>query len=166
MENQLNIRFAGINDIDCIRELALTIWPVAYKEILSPQQLDYMLDLIYSAPSLLEQMEKKHHQFVIEEMEGKPVGFASWSKGQADIWKLHKLYILTNIQKQGAGRKLIDFVIDEVRKQNGTALRLNVNRFNSARSFYEKIGFRIIAEEKIDIGHDYVMDDYVMEKAL
>jgi hypothetical protein len=40
---------------------------------------------------------------------------------------------------------------------------LNVNKYNKAQYFYSKLGFAIIKEEVIDIGNDYVMDDYVME---
>jgi hypothetical protein len=39
---------------------------------------------------------------------------------------------------------------------------LNVNKYNKAKFFYEKLGFTITKEEVIDIGNDYVMDDYVM----
>ena len=42
-------------------------------------------------------------------------------------------------------------------------LFLNVNKYNKAKIFYEKLGFVISKEEVIDIGNDYVMDDYVME---
>jgi ribosomal protein S18 acetylase RimI-like enzyme len=43
---------------------------------------------------------------------------------------------------------------------------LNVNRYNKARFFYEKLGFVIMKEEDIDIGSGYYMIDYVMEKKL
>ena len=39
---------------------------------------------------------------------------------------------------------------------------LNVNKYNTAKLFYEKLGFKITKEEVIDIGNDYVMDDFVM----
>jgi hypothetical protein len=40
-----------------------------------------------------------------------------------------------------------------------------VNRYNNAKSFYEKMGFAIVREEDIPIG-PYWMNDYVMRKAL
>ena len=42
--------------------------------------------------------------------------------------------------------------------------KLNVNKFNSAFNFYEKIGFKTVKKEIIDIGNNYIMDDFVMEK--
>ncbi len=45
-------------------------------------------------------------------------------------------------------------------------LLLNVNRCNKARNFYEARGFQVIAEEDIDIGNGYLMNDYLMQKDL
>ena len=61
---------------------------------------------------------------------------------------------------------MIDYIIEEIKKENATALRLNVNRQNNALSFYKHLGFKIINEEDIDIGNGYFMNDYVMEKTL
>lgn len=44
-------------------------------------------------------------------------------------------------------------------------LDLNVNRYNKARFFYEKVGFVIIKEEDIPMG-EYWMNDFVMRKVL
>jgi catechol-2,3-dioxygenase len=43
---------------------------------------------------------------------------------------------------------------------------LNVNRFNKAKNFYEKIGMNICKVEDIEIGNGYFMEDFVMEKYL
>jgi ribosomal protein S18 acetylase RimI-like enzyme len=45
-------------------------------------------------------------------------------------------------------------------------IELNVNKYNSAVSFYEKMGFERIREMVLDIGQGYVMDDYVMQLRL
>jgi hypothetical protein len=38
-----------------------------------------------------------------------------------------------------------------------------VNRYNKAKGFYEKLGFKVIGKEDIDIGNGYLMNDYVMQ---
>lgn len=38
------IRKAVIDDIPVIRDLASVVFPDTYKDILSPEQLDYMMD--------------------------------------------------------------------------------------------------------------------------
>ncbi|MCA1979061.1 MAG: GNAT family N-acetyltransferase, partial [Thiobacillus sp.] len=53
------------------------------------------------------------------------------------------------------------------RAQGAATLRLQVNRGNAAAiRAYEKYGFRIVASRVFDIGHGFVMDDYMMEMPL
>jgi GNAT superfamily N-acetyltransferase len=166
MESELKIRMADEDDINMIGWLAQQIWPVTYKDILSGAQLQYMLRLIYSPDALKQQMEL-HHQFLIAELEEQPVGFASYSSISDDgVFKLHKLYVLPELHGKGLGKAFLDFITEDIISLGATTLRLNMNRNNKAKKFYEKNGFSIIAEEDIDIGNNYCMNDYVMEKRL
>ena len=161
MENELLIRKAGTGDINTIGYLAQEVWPATYQEILSAEQIAYMMDLFYSPSSLQHQMEK--HTFLIAEMDEEPVGFASFSAlAEPGIYKLHKLYVKTGIQGRGLGRALISYIVEEIGTLGAKALDLNVNRSNKAKSFYEKLGFEVIREEDIDIGNGYWMIDFVM----
>lgn len=163
MDNDLIIRDASTDDISVIGFIAQQVWPVAYKQILSTDQLDYMLQLFYSPDSLREQMVVKGHHFLLAELEEEAVGFASFSDTETEgVFKLHKLYILPGYQHKGIGKALIDAVFDEVKSRNGKRIQLNVNRNNTARYFYEKIGFIIIVEEDVYIGNNYYMNDYIM----
>jgi ribosomal protein S18 acetylase RimI-like enzyme len=58
---------------------------------------------------------------------------------------------------------MIDEIIRIAKTNNQKGIYLNVNKYNSAKFFYEKLGFTNVKEEVIDIGNGYVMDDYVME---
>ena len=161
--DELEIRDGDIEDIPVIGYLAQIIWPVAYKNILTKDQLDYMLDYIYSPKSLHKQMTEQKHKFIIAELDEEPVGFASYSKIiDPDTYKLHKLYVRTDIQGKGLGKALLDEVISRI--QPASALHLNVNRQNKAKDFYEKFGFKVLKEEDVDIGKGYFMVDYVMRK--
>lgn len=164
MNSTLFIRSAGIEDINTIGYLAHNIWPATYREILTPGQLDYMMKLIYSPASLSRQILEQKHSFLLLEDDEAPVGFASYSP-LADplVHKLHKIYVLPNLQGRGLGKLMIDFIVEQIKSGGATALQLNVNRYNQARRFYEKLGFRVIREEDIDIGQGYFMNDFVME---
>jgi ribosomal protein S18 acetylase RimI-like enzyme len=167
MEQEVAIRQADLDDINTIGFLAQQIWPQAYGEILSKEQLAYMLHLIYNPAALKDQMLKQHHSFLVAELADEPVGFASFSKtGGPGVYKLHKLYVRNDIQGRGLGKALINAVLEEIRPQQAETLHLNVNRQNKARLFYEKLGFRVTGEEDIDIGSGYYMTDYVMELTL
>lgn len=154
---------AGEADIPAIRALALHIWPIAYGNILSEEQLAYMLQLMYSSEALQKQLQEGHTFRLIYHNET-PVGFASWSAEDNGIYKLHKLYINPDLQGQGLGRYVVEEIGKELQSAGAVLLYLNVNRHNKARFFYEKLGFRIAREEDNDIGNGFYMNDYVMEK--
>ena len=85
---------------------------------------------------------------------------------QPTIFKLHKIYILPIHQGRGTGKFVIDQIINDIMPNGATALQLNVNRNNTAKDFYQKIGFEILRTEDVDIGNGYFMNDYIMEKKL
>ena len=69
MSEALVIRSADQDDIGTIGYLAHQVWPVTYKDILSSDQMNYMLDLFYSPESLENQIIQLKHRFIIAEIE-------------------------------------------------------------------------------------------------
>jgi diamine N-acetyltransferase len=163
--NNLSIIPATEDDIPLIRVLANKIWPPTYSSIITKEQMDYMLEMMYSAAALEKQMQNDA-PFIIVYDEGEPVGFASYGEISPNIFKLHKIYILPSQQGKGTGKFIIDYIITEIKNKGASALQLQVNRRNKAKYFYEKIGFTVIKEFNFDIGDGYVMDDYLMEKRI
>lgn len=159
--NSIIIHKATKDDIPLLHHLAHAVWPITYKEILSRQQSNYMMNLIYSESSLQKQFDANHNFLIVEENK-KPVAFADYSLLNDNIYKLHKIYVLQNQQGKGIGQILIKHIIKIIKEQNATALLLNVNRNNKAKQFYERLGFKVISEEDIDIGEGYFMNDYIM----
>lgn len=161
MQSTLLIREATTADIFTIRAIAENTWPEAYGKIISEEQIRYMLDMTYNDTALLEQMQKGH-QFYIADHQGQSIGFASVSQEGNEGCKLNKLYILPTIQKTGAGKALLQAVIHYTRSKQETRLFLQVNKENSAKAFYARMGFIIEKEYKLDIGNGFFMDDYIM----
>jgi len=166
MAEQITIIKASEKDISFIQHIAYTTWPSVYEQIVGKTQLAYMLNLLYSASSLKQQMQNGS-VFVLTKEKGEPTAFVAYFLKSPNIYKLDKLYVLPNRQGKGLGKMLINYVIDEIKTFGATALHLNVNRFNtSAQSFYKHLNFRIIKEEDIPIGEGYYMNDFVMELKL
>lgn len=160
-----SIRKAFEKDIPLIRKLTFEVWPQTYAAIISQQQIDYMLEMMYSETSLQKQMGEGI-QFILVYDEEAPVGFAAYQQIQPGVYKLHKIYILTSQQGKGTGKFVIDHIIHDIKQKGAGGLQLQVNRHNRARSFYEKLGFAVIEEADFDIGNGYFMNDYVMEKKI
>jgi ribosomal protein S18 acetylase RimI-like enzyme len=160
------IKKATTNEIPLIRELTYRVWPQTYASILTQEQIDYMLDMMYSEAALERQMTKEGCQFIIVYENGNPVGFASYAETEPKRWKLHKIYVLQNQQGKGTGRFVIDHIITEIKKKDASSLFLQVNINNKAKSFYEKLGFAEVDLINLDIGNGFFMNDYIMEKNL
>ena len=161
MEAPYTIREAGLGDIQLIRALCEQVWPATYASILSKEQLSYMMEWMYS-PASLEQQMNEGCQFLLLFNKDKPVGYASYQEVRPQHYKLHKLYVLPSVQGKGAGRCLMNHIHEQIKKQSGQSIELQVNRQNKARYFYETLGYSIREEADIAVGHGYYMNDYIM----
>ncbi len=162
-----HVKAATTNDIPVIQELTEKIWKPTYESILTLEQIDYMIDMMYSTASLNKQITELKHQFLVLLDDNAPIGFAAYSTtDNAGIYKLHKIYLDGSYQGKGVGKFLLQQVANQVKERGAHTLELDVNRFNKAIHFYEKQGFSIFKEKKTDIGSGFIMDDYVMRKPL
>lgn len=159
------IRQLPKEELTKVQSIAHRTWPSTFANILSPEQIDYMLNWMYDLKMLESQLEKGH-TFLLAEEDEKELGFAGFELNYAEGQKakLHKIYLLPEAQGKGAGKGLILEVADRARKNGQKSLLLNVNKYNQkAIEFYARIGFNELYKEVIDIGNGYVMDDVVME---
>lgn len=163
----LLIKGATAAEIPLIQELTEQVWRPTYKDILTPAQIDYMLDLMYSTAALTKQITELQHHFLLLYDDATPIGFASYSTMDTPgIYKLHKIYVHGKYHGKGVGKFFINAVEDRVKAAGAQILELDVNRENKARFFYEKQGFSILKNKDTDIGNGYLMTDYVMQKPL
>lgn len=151
-----------------IQSIAQQTWPKTFGAILSPEQIQYMLTQMYSISALQEQVQQKHHHFILAKWKNEYVGYASYELHykKSSQTKIHKLYLLPEAQGKSTGRLLLDEIATQAKKKGDVALSLNVNRYNSAIQFYEKVGFQKTGEENIDIGNGFLMEDFIFEKII
>jgi GNAT superfamily N-acetyltransferase len=160
---ETEIRKIHVGELNLIQKIAYKTWPSTFASILSSEQIDYMLDWMYSLDKLKVQI-KNGHDFYVFFSENESVGFIGVELNTSiNSLKIHKLYVLPNQQGKRIGQQLIAFVEHVYSCQK---IYLNVNRFNAAVEFYFKLGFVIEREENIDIGNGYLMEDFVMRKDL
>lgn len=162
------IKQASYDAIPMIRGMADIVFRHTYAGILSPDQMDYMMEWMYSAESLREQVGGKDKYFFIAESDGDPAGYVSFElEGRMpdgrNLYHLQKLYVMPGYQHSGLGGKLFNFVKSKLSVMNpdGCRVELNVNRNNTAVGFYEHQGMIRAREGDFPIGNGYFMNDYI-----
>ena len=150
-----------------VRAIAAEIWPETFRAILPPEQIPYMMKMMY-APEVMEKELASGYHFDALYIDDVPAGYVSYSKYSiSGVAKLHKVYLLSRFHGQGYGTLMLKHACRRCRELGFSRVRLNVNKHNArAIAAYERNGFTRVESVKIDIGDGFFMDDYVMEKTL
>jgi N-acetylglutamate synthase-like GNAT family acetyltransferase len=158
----MQFRKALISDIPVIQQIAEKTWRPTYGHILTEEQTLYMLDLMYGTDALKKQIGSTI-EFYLAEAENQVIGYFSIEITEPNKMKLHKIYLDPIRKSKGAGSQIIDYIKNKAVEAAVSHIELNVNKYNSAVHFYEKMGFFRAKEMVLDIGNGYIMDDYVMQ---
>lgn len=164
----IEILSAQKQHIPTIKKLADYLWPKTFAALLSAEQIDYMMEMMYSQASIEKQMDEGH-LFAIVRKENVDVGYLSYetNHNQMTTTKIHKLYLSPEYQRHGIGKAMIEYVARQAIEANNQALFLNVNKHNKgAINFYIKHHFMLTKKEENDIGNGFIMDDFVFELKL
>ena len=85
------LRQAAKDDIMLIHELALQAFPATYRDLLSQEQMDFMMDWMYSPANLEKQMEEGHVYFIASH-QGEDCGYLSVQPEGPGVFHLQKIY--------------------------------------------------------------------------
>jgi diamine N-acetyltransferase len=156
----ITIKTASFDEIETIRQLADKIWHEAYAEILSPEQISYMLNWMYSSETIRNEILEGTCWEAISEG-NIPIGFISTTVEGSSL-KLSKLYINPEYHSKGYGQESLNHTKEMARGKGPKSVYLTVNKGNlKAMKAYEKAGFTRTGSKVFDIGSGYVMDDFI-----
>jgi GNAT superfamily N-acetyltransferase len=163
----INIEEAGLKEIPTLQSIAEIAFRATYKEILTPGQMEYMMDWMYSTASLQQQFADGHRYFIAS-LDRRPVGYVSIEPQGPQLVHLQKIYVLPSEQGKGIGARLFRHATDYIRAHypSPCIMELNVNRHNRAVTFYEHMGMHKDREGDFPIGEGYYMNDYIMQITL
>ncbi len=147
-----------------VYSLAKRIWHEWYSDILTEEQIDYMLETYHSLQAICDELEEGY-EYVVFRDSGKDIGYCGFHN-EGDRIYIGKLYLLKEYRGKGYGRKMFEIIDRYARSQNVDREYLRVNKGNPTVDIYKKIGFIIKESVVADIGNGFVMDDYIMERSL
>ena len=159
----VEVRRVSEEAVGQIRAVAAVAFPATYCELLTPAQLDYMMEWMYSEESLRAQFRGGHVWFMAF-AGGIPCGYVSVERQGEALFHLQKIYVLPDCQGLGIGARLFRQAVAHVRAEHPgrSLMELNVNRHNPALHFYERMGMRRLREGDFPIGGGFYMNDYIM----
>ncbi|MDY3547156.1 GNAT family N-acetyltransferase [Riemerella anatipestifer] len=161
------IKKAQREDIPLIRSLAKQSWNSHYIGIISQEQIDYMLGMMYSDEELNQHFESPNYHYYLMLNDNVEVGFMGFEIGyEPQTTKLHRLYLLAEAKGKGLGKEAIDFLKNKVKSHKDKSIILNVNKKNPSFNFYKSQGFEVDKEVMLEVGEGFVMDDYIMKIAI
>ncbi|WP_440876381.1 GNAT family N-acetyltransferase [Thalassotalea sp. PLHSN55] len=153
-------------DINSVVSLAQQIWPEHYTAIIGQQQVDYMLAHFHSTEIIAQQIHDENYRYFVIQHQGNSVGYFA-VQVRAKALFLSKLYLLASMRGKGLGRQALAFIVKLGNELALTEITLTVNKYNHGSiAAYEKFGFIKTGEICVDIGQNYVMDDYEMAYSL
>lgn len=159
----MEIRILKPHELEIVKDLAYRIWPLTYGNIISQEQMNYMLGWMYSLETLEANFKNNHTYFCISS-NGVEVGFldVETNHPKNENMKIHKIYVLHEEHGKGLGYNLMLKARDFAKQNNMNTMSLQVNRNNPAIEFYNRFGFEIIDEQDFEIGNGFYMNDFVM----
>ncbi len=151
--------------IEIVESLAREIWTEHYLSIIGSEQVDYMLDKFQSKQAISEQIKSGVVYFLMKE-DNEFIGYIAVQPSGAELF-LSKIYVKSSKRAKGHGKRAVRFAEDLAHERGlrKIVLRVNKNNINAIKA-YEKMGFRNVGSLVQDIGDDFVMDDYTMEKTV
>lgn len=182
--NRYDIISAGADDLQMVHDMAEVVFRHTYRDILSAEQMEYMMEWMYSLPSLHQQLKDGHVYYIGlgqedrdsndgragQEDRQKPSGYVSIQPdGLAEdgrlVYHLQKIYVMPSAQGSGLGRVLFETAIEHIRTASGgrpARIELNVNRNNPAVGFYKHLGMKLLRQGDFPIGNGFYMNDFIM----
>ena len=162
----MTIRPAVEADVPLLIELAQRIWRACYPEIISPEQIEFMLAWMYAEDEIRRQIAAGV-PWKIAELNGSAIGYLSYQREDDGRVKISKLYVLPEHQRRGNGQKMLRHIFEQAGMLGAPVVWLQVNKRNAgAIGAYRKAGFEIIDDAVFEIGGGFVMDDYLMARAV
>lgn len=169
IEKKGELTFLPVKTEEQIVELAALadiVWHEYFIKILTIEQIDYMVDKFQSVHAMTSQIKEQGYEYFFLSQNGIYIGYVAIHPEDEKLF-LSKLYILKEYRGNGYASKTFEFLEDICRQKKYRVIWLTVNRFNdNSIEVYKKKGFEIVRTQVTDIGNNYVMDDYILEKVI
>lgn len=146
-----------------LSDLANTIWHEYFIDLISEDQINYMVEKFQSYEAIKKAMKEEDYTYFLAYEGDDLIGYCG-VKPDADRLFLSKLYLRKDKRGQGLSSILLNQAIAFAKEQHKKAMYLTCNKYNShSLDVYHAKGFKDIDAVQTDIGRGFIMDDYILQ---
>lgn len=150
-------------DIQTLANTAKIIWNEYFIDLITQEQIDYMVDRFQSYPALSKAIHEDGYTYYLAYDNEELIGYCG-VQPQGNRLFLSKLYVLKSYRGQGISSSLFQCALKQAHEQKLSAIYLTCNKYNThSLDIYAHKGFRQIDAVQSDIGHGFIMDDYILQ---
>lgn len=160
------VQVANPDHVTKVIDLADEIWRECYKDVLTDEQIEYMVDRYQSDNVVTKKMINEGYDYYLLNNGSNVIGFMSYMKDD-DKLIINNLYVLKSYRDKGYNELTIKKITKECKDTSIKKIDIVINKLNKeAIDMYSNIGFSNIDNQQQDIGNGYVIDNYLFEKKL
>lgn len=154
-----------------LAHLAGAIWHEYWPALIGEAQTDYMVEQFQSLPAIRRDMAENDYEYWFvratdDDGTTRTVGYTGGHvEPETNRFFISKIYLLAEERGRHFASAVVSFYENLCRERGLVAMYLTVNKGNELgiRAYRGK-GFETIDAVETEIGEDFVMDDYIMEK--
>ena len=155
-EQEVTFRQATVADSLAVAQVHVQSWRESFTGIVPQSFLDKM-SVEKRAQSFRTRFAAAFYRMIIAETPANGVvGFADFGKGRETNRpyqaELYAIYLLSDFQRQGIGTKLFTLGVESLVADGMNSMYLIALEVSPYKSFYEKMGGRIVDREAVEIG--------------
>jgi len=165
--SEIIIREARIEDLEVVSTIQVRSWQTAYRGVIDDKYLDNM-----DIKSKIEKRKEDFNQygFIVAELNSEVVGFCRFDyyniPKEDDIdCELNALYVKPEMKRNGIGKKLMQYVINEFKSLKKRRMIVWCLKENfSGRAFYEAMGGKSSENKIMEFGgKEYEVISYLYD---
>ncbi len=153
-------------DLEDLVRISRETFSAAFEAVNNPVDFQHYLNTALSPETLLAELKDARSHFYFVYLDNALAGFFKYNEeeAQTDLQdpqaiELERIYVISEYQKMGIGRRMIDEVIERARELGKSYIWLGVWEENrKALEFYQSLGFTKFGKHPYYIGTDKQMD--------
>lgn len=164
----MNLKYkrCSIDDLNQLTQISKSTFTDAFEAENDPEDFKVYLDIAFNKGKLTEELENPNTSFYFTYHENELIGYFKLNEDEAqtdlkseDSLELERIYVTSEFQGKGVGKRMLQYVKQLGFKTTKTFLWLGVWEHNKAAiNFYEREGFSKFGMHPYYIGKDKQMD--------